>query len=156
MGQGRLETLGGRIDVSQQWAEEDLARQRRHYEERFALGDEFQAKQREYIEERRMLEDELQLIREFNAQYAIQAAEEDLQFKIQINEELKALNAWYVAVNQSLQEAGGHLANMITTVNWLASTFEEGGDAYEAWRGFVSYIVSSLAEAQEDVYLPDR
>ena len=148
MGAGRRETLGGRIDLNEQWSEEDMERQRRHYEERFALGDEFQERQRQYIEERRILEDELQMIREFNAQYAMQAAQEDLELKTRINAELKAINAAHVALNQSTQDEIGKLQTMITTIGWFAASFEEGGDVYNAWSTFLSYIVSSLAEAQ--------
>ncbi len=128
MGMGRLETQGERLDVREQWAKEDLEREKRQFLERFKLQDEYQSRYRSYIEQRRALENELQDIREHGARLNIDMAREQLDMQKQLEEKTRAINAVQMAVNQSLENAvalqrvfAQNLITALTRANSLAS-----------------------------------
>jgi hypothetical protein len=144
MNQGRLDTLGERVNQNEQWANEDMERSRRHFEERMALQDNYQAQYRMYIEERRRLEDELQGIQEFQARFNIDAANEQLARQREMQAELRAINEAYRLINQALENAaaqGQGVANMFT---WVVAQVDEGGPVQAAFDDLFSDIQDSI------------
>lgn len=154
MGMGQLETQGERIDVRERWAREDLERERRQFEERFALQDQYQDQYRRFTEERRRLEDELQAIREFNARFSLDAANEQLQRQKEMQAQLRAINEVYTAINQQLQNAGAQQQQLVTTMNWFMGQFGTGGGLRSSWDGFIGHVTSSLATAAASLAIP--
>jgi len=112
MQMGRLETQEGRLDTRQQWAQEDLEREKRHFLERFRLQDEYQNRYKLYIERRRELEDELQEIREFGARLNIDMQSEAIEKQKELQEHMRAIQDAQIAVSTYMEN------NVAMTQKW--------------------------------------
>lgn len=150
MNQGRLDTMGGRVDENERWANEDMERSRRHFEERQALQDTYQGQYRAYIEERRVLEDELQNIQEFQARFNIDSANEQLAKQREMQTELRAINEAYRLMNVTLEDSaaeGQSIANMFA---YVVGQVNEGGTLQGAFDSLFSRIQDGL----DDITMP--
>lgn len=158
MQMGQLDTAGQRLGQDEQWAQEDLERQKRQFEERFALQDDYQERYRLYIEQRRQLEDELQDVHEFGARLSIEMATEQLAKQRELREELRAIQQVVLAINETSQDNAAAQQQMINTVSWMIAQFGDNGSATTAWQAFVDLIVASLADAggQAELVLDGR
>jgi hypothetical protein len=158
MGMGRLDTMGERLDTREQWAEEDLERQKRHFLERNALQDDYQARYRSHIESRRQLEDELYAVQEYGAQFQLKQAEELFERQTELNEQMKAINAVMMAYNQSLENANAQMGQVVQMVQFLFSNLAVGGgggfNLPDAAAGFFATVQSGFASAAASVQLP--
>lgn len=145
MGQGRLEEMGERVDTSERWAKEDLDRERRHFEERMGLQDSYQQRYRQYIDERRKLEDELQMVHEFSARFSIDAAQENLTRQQELQEELRAIQEQYKALNEELENSAAQQASILKVIQMLVAQVDRDGPLETAWDGLISHMITSLA-----------
>jgi len=153
MGQGQRETQAGRIDQNERWAAEDLERQKRHFEERFRLQDDYQERYRQYTEERRAIEDQLQEIQEFNAQYNLEASTEQLDKSIALNEQLNGIQEAYTAMNQDLEKQVGLQQQIVKNIEYLIAQFADDGRATNAFNGFISHIENSFSRESAEIGL---
>jgi hypothetical protein len=147
MGQGRLETMGERVDENERWAQEDSERQRRHAGERRALENTFHDEYRRYVQERRRLEDELQQIREFQARFNIDAQTE-------LIEQQRVIQEQYQAIAQNLEDIAGQQANWVNMIQWLAGQADDDGDLHQSFIGMINSWVSAANAAARDIYIP--
>jgi len=158
MGMGRLDTMGGRVDTQEQWAKEDLERQKRHFLERNALQDDYQSRYRMHIESRRQLEDELHAIQEFGAQFQLKQAEAALAKQREMNEQMKAIQAVMSAYTQSMQNANAQMGQVVQMIQFLFANIAVGGGGEynlpDAASGFCSYVQAGVASAASGVQLP--
>jgi hypothetical protein len=101
----QFNTQGERIDQNEQWAIEDMERQRRHYEERFALEQTYQDNYRQYHEQRRALEDEMQDIREHGARFQLNMARENLMAQEELAQRMRTIQNFQMGIQQGMQNA---------------------------------------------------
>ncbi len=156
MGMGQLETQEGRLDTREQWAREDLDRQRRQFEERFALQTEYQEQYKRYTEERRGLEDELQIIREFGAKFSMQQAEERLEKEREVEEQMRAIQQQQRMINQAMQDAVAKQQQVAQLLQWMINGLAADGALGQAWSGMANHAkseIASIADAFENLYV---
>jgi len=158
MSMGRLDTQGERLDTREQWAGEDLERQKRHFLERNALQDDYQSRYKSHMESRRQLEDEMHAIREFGAQFQIKQAEDQLAKQKEMNEQMKAINATMTAYSQSLENANAQMSQVVQMVQFLFSNLAVGGEGQfnlpNAAAGFFQGVQAGFSSAAQSVQLP--
>jgi hypothetical protein len=155
MGMGRLDTQGERLDQDEQWAREDLDRQRRQFEERFRLQDEYQERYRMYIEQRRELEDEMQDIQEFGARLQIDMANEQLEKQRELEEQMRAINAVMTARNQAMEDYTAKITVITQYIGWMIEQYSAGGALRTSTASFFADFEAHLIDLQGNlpVYL---
>lgn len=158
---GRLETQGERVDTREQWAREDLDRQRRQFLERNSLQDEYQSRYRSHMESRRSLEDEMHAIQEFNAKFSLEQAEEAFAWQVEYQEQMKAINATMTLYSQSLENANAQMGQVVQMIQFIYANMAVGGGGELNWSdaaaGFFQNVLEGFsALSSAGTQLPNR
>lgn len=130
MGMGQLETQEERLGIREQWAREDLEREKRHFLERWNMQDEYNQHYRSNWEQRKALQEELQRISEQNAMFSLEQAEARLQKDIELAENLRALQDQYLAITT-------HMENIAAAAQVFVNTL---GPALATWVSTVQQV----------------
>lgn len=149
MGMGRLEEMGGRIDTREQWAREDLDREKRQFEERWKLQEEYQEQYKRYMEERRGLEDELQKIREFNARFQLEQSKAELDMSKELQERQREIEKQHRAITELLEQETAKINQITQLIQLFITAFSGQGAVAKAWTQMADHAESEIYRIQD-------